>query len=222
MRIYTWTLNEVFHEFSDHGIIRIIFGRTGVENMEKLALILLAAGDSRRFQGNKLLHLFHGKPMYQYLVDELEQVSGILFDQKIVVTQYREIMEDLEGRGYRVVENHESGLGISHSIELGILAAEERGDCGFCFAVCDQPYLKGETVRKLVAEFRQSGKGIGCLTCQGELGNPAVFARRYSGELLALEGDVGGRRVIRNHPGDLYLCEVEDGRELVDVDVKEY
>ncbi len=192
-----------------------------MENTEKLALILLAAGDSRRFNGNKLLYLFHGKPMYQYLVDELEQVSGELFDRKIVVTQYREIMEELGGRGYQVVENRESELGISHSIELGILAAEEWGEYGFCFAVCDQPYLKGETVRKLVTEFWQSGKGIGCLTCQGELGNPAVFSHRYSKELLALEGDVGGRRVIRNHPDDLYLCEVEDKRELVDVDVKE-
>ena len=66
----------------------------------------------------------------------------------------------------------------------------------------------------------RSGKGIGCLSCQGELGNPAVFSNRYREELLALEGDVGGRRIIRRHPDDLFLCEVEDGRELVDVDVK--
>ena len=31
----------------------------------KLTLILLAAGNSRRFDGNKLLNPFHGKPMYQ-------------------------------------------------------------------------------------------------------------------------------------------------------------
>lgn len=191
----------------------------------KLVLILLAAGDSKRFRGNKLLHLFEGKPMYQYLVDEverLEECSGELFERKIVVTQYQKIMDDLGVRGYQVVENHESELGISHSIELGILAAEKCGGQGFCFAVCDQPYLKGETIQTLVEGFLQSGKGIGCLSCQGELGNPAIFSTRYREELLSLEGDVGGRRVIRKHPEDLYLCEVENGRELVDVDVKEH
>jgi len=188
--------------------------------MEKIVLILLAAGDSRRFKGNKLLHLFDGKPMYRYLVDEIGKLPEELFEKKIVVTQYREIMDALGEEGYLVVENHESELGISHSIELGIRAAEAWGDCGFCFAVCDQPYLKGETVRTLVEGFLQSSKGIGCLSCQGELGNPAVFSCRYREELLALEGDVGGRRIIRRHPDDLFLCEVEDGRELVDVDVK--
>lgn len=192
-----------------------------LEYREKLVLILLAAGDSRRFRGNKLLHQWNGKPMYRYLIEELEGISEEVFSEKIIVTQYREIMEDLGARGYQVVENHESELGISHSIELGIQAVKDQGDCGFCFAVCDQPYLKGETVAALVKGFLQSGKGIGCLTCQGELGNPAVFSSRYREELLALEGDVGGRRVIRRHPEDLYLCEVEDGRELVDVDVRE-
>ena len=61
----------------------------------KLTLILLAAGDSRRFDGNKLLTPFHGKAMYQYIVEEVAKLPDDLFDKKIVVTQYREIMEDL-------------------------------------------------------------------------------------------------------------------------------
>ena len=83
----------------------------------KLTLILLAAGNSRRFDGNKLLTPFHGKPMYQYIVEEVEKLPDGLFDDKIVVTQYPEIMEDLEKRGYVVVENVQSSLGISHSVK---------------------------------------------------------------------------------------------------------
>ncbi len=40
----------------------------------KLTLILLAAGDSRRFDGNKLLTPFHGKAMYQYIVEEVAKL----------------------------------------------------------------------------------------------------------------------------------------------------
>jgi molybdenum cofactor cytidylyltransferase len=89
----------------------------------KLTLILLAAGDSRRFDGNKLLTPFHGKAMYQYIVEEVAKLPDDLFDKKIVVTQYREIMEDLGKRGYLVVENVQSSLGISHSIHLALEAA---------------------------------------------------------------------------------------------------
>ena len=89
----------------------------------KLTLILLAAGNSRRFDGNKLLTPFHGKPMYQYIVEEVEKLPDGLFDDKIIVTQYPEIMEDLEKRGYVVVENVQSRLGISHSIQLALEAA---------------------------------------------------------------------------------------------------
>ena len=52
----------------------------------KLTLILLAAGNSRRFDGNNLLTPFHGKPMYQYIVEEVEKLPDGLFDDKIVVT----------------------------------------------------------------------------------------------------------------------------------------
>jgi len=54
----------------------------------------------------------------------------------------------------------------------------------------------------------------------GALGNPAIFSKNYLKELLKLEGDVGGKRVIRRHIEDLYLHEVVDGLELVDIDVR--
>lgn len=185
----------------------------------KLALILLAAGDSRRFNGNKLLHEFSGKPMYRYIMEEVEKLPDNFFDRKLVVTQYPEIMDVMKAHGYEVVENRESSLGISHSIHLALndLLDEETD---FCFAVCDQPYLKAATIRDLVNGWKDSRKGIGCLCNMGDFGNPAIFSHRYSKELYELKGDVGGKRIIRRHIEDLYLHEVEDGLELVDIDVR--
>lgn len=185
----------------------------------KAALILLAAGDSRRFGGNKLLHEFRGKPMYRYIVEEVEKLPQDIFEKKLVVTQYEEIGRDLKDFGYEVVENHESCLGISHSIHLALGRLTK--DLACCFAVCDQPYLQADTIKKLLDGYAASGCGLACLSNRGELGNPAVFSPEYRQELLALEGDIGGRRVIRKHMQDLYLCEVDDGLELVDIDVKQ-
>lgn len=189
----------------------------------KVALVLLAAGDSRRFGTNKLLADIDGKPMYRHLADEMKSLPEETFCRRLVVSQYPEILEDLSGDGFETIENHRSDLGISHSIHLAMQAldedsGEDKESAAVCFAVCDQPWLRGNTVLKLVREWSASGKGLGCLSCGGRDGNPAVFDMRYENELLALTGDVGGRAVICRHMDDLYRCEIENPKELEDMD----
>lgn len=190
------------------------------KNREKIALVLLAAGDSRRFSGNKLLTKLGGKPMYRHLADQVEQLSGQPFYRKIVVSQYGQILRDLYRLGYEPVENRDSAMGISHSIHLALEHLDGSEDA-VCFAVCDQPYLRGETILDMVAGWKKSGKGLACLSSGGVDGNPALFARRYIPELLALSGDRGGRLVIRSHPEDLYRHEVQNPDELKDIDTRE-
>lgn len=187
---------------------------------EKIVLVLLAAGDSRRFSGNKLLAKLDGKPMYRHLADEVERLSGEPFYRKIVVSQYDQILHDLYRLGFEPVENRESALGISHSIHLALEHLDGTEDA-VCFAVCDQPYLRGETILEMIAGWEKSGKGLACLSSGGVDGNPALFARHYIPELLALSGDKGGRGVIRSHPEDLYRHEVLNPDELNDIDTRE-
>lgn len=193
------------------------------ETYRRIALVLLAAGDSRRFGANKLLAKIDGKPMYRCLADEVRSLPEDLFFRKLVVSQYDEILEDLSGCGFEAVKNRRSDLGISHSIHLAIqqLSKGDRPYTAVCFAVCDQPWLRGETVMKLIYEWEKSQKGLGCLFCRGRDGNPAVFAGSYEKELLSLTGDVGGRVVIHRHEEDLFRYEIADSRELEDVDVRE-
>ena len=51
-------------------------------NSESVALILLAAGESSRFRGEKLLTDFGGKPLLQWSLDNLESVVAL---EKILV-----------------------------------------------------------------------------------------------------------------------------------------
>lgn len=182
-----------------------------------MVLILLAAGDSRRFNGNKLLHIIGDKPMYRHIADEIDTLPDTLFEKKIVVTQYNEIMEVLGKRGYHIIVNNESFKGISHSIELGLEAAGNM-ESPVCFAVCDQPYLRGETIKQLIAGWKDSKKGIGALSVNGEAGNPVIFSKKYYAELMALTGDKGGKRILRMHMKDVYLYEIENHAEVEDID----
>ena len=184
-----------------------------------LTLILLAAGDSRRFHGNKLLYQIEGKPMYRYIMDEIEKLPQMLFYKKLIVTQYEEIIKSLNGCPYKIIKNQNSSLGISHSIQLALKELESE-ETDFLFAVCDQPYLKSSTIHALVNGYHDSKKGLACLGSRGELGNPAIFSYRYREELKNLNGDTGGKRIIKKHMSDLFLLEVEDSNELKDIDIR--
>ena len=185
----------------------------------RIVLVLLAAGDSVRFGGNKLLASVGGRPMYRHLAEELLALSGDIFYRKLVVSQYSQILTDLERSGFEPVENRDSSLGISHSIRLALEQMDGRED-GVCFAVCDQPWLRGQTIVDMIAGWKKSGKGLACLSCGGVDGNPALFARHYEPELLTLSGDRGGRVVIRRHLEDLYRHEVSNPKELEDIDTR--
>lgn len=224
----------------------------------KIYLVLLAAGNSRRFGRNKLLETFGGKPMYRYVfacaeklwraeravkecADKDGRQDGALryeIGGVAAVSQYPEILDAARASGFLPVYNAKPEDGISGSIALGIHAVEkleakrkrenasvrnadeetEISEWAVCFAVCDQPYLRRETLERFLCEYAAGGKGIGCLSWNGEPGNPALFSCRYMGELLALSGDVGGKRIVRRHPEDVFLCEASEERELKDID----
>ena len=111
----------------------------------------------------------------------------------ILVSQYRDILEDGKDLGLEAVYNGFSSQGITASLRLGTKAAGEDTDI-LLFFVADQPYMKGTTVASFVRGFAGCGYGIGCVKSGDRKGNPAAFSGRYRQELLALWGDRGNDR----------------------------
>lgn len=183
-----------------------------------VAIVLLAAGDSRRFGENKLLTEVDGRLMYRHVTDEVNAMPEACFAKKIVVSQYDEILKDLGKAGFETVKNNDSALGISHSVHLALDQIPEH--YAVCFSVSDQPWLTRETIQGLVTAFRKNNEGMACVTCDGVDGNPVVFAPEYRNELLALSGDVGGKKVLLAHPEEVTRFLAKNPQELADVDEK--
>ena len=130
----------------------------------KINLILLASGFSRRFNGNKLLTELNDKPLYMYIVDTVREIishkhlSSTYINKIICVTQYEEIEENLKDTNINVLINNNSDLGVSNSIKLGI--SYDMNADGYMFIVCDQPFIKKETLEKILETFEETNKGI--------------------------------------------------------------
>lgn len=182
----------------------------------KINLILLAAGNSKRFNGNKLLTKFNNKKLYMHTLEKLKDIKGLT--KIIIVTQYDEIMSKSIELGFDVILNQESNLGISNSIILGI-NMDKTAD-GYMFMVCDQPFIKVENINKLIYEFKNSNKGICSIGYKDILGNPNIFSSKYLDELLTLKGDVGGKHILKKHIDDLKIVQIEDEEELKDIDTR--
>lgn len=184
----------------------------------KITLILLAAGNSQRFGSNKLVHPIDGNPMYRHIAANINKLE--IFYEKFLVTQYDELMSDSVFCDYKIIENKYSNLGISYSVKLGIENASENTD-GYCFLVCDQPYLKVSTIKEFFEGFKTSGKTLGCVKNGNRLGNPTLFLLKHKDELMALTGDKGGKKIILAQANEnVYFHHITDEKELFDIDTK--
>ena len=209
-------------------------------------IIYMAAGNSRRFGSNKLFYELDGKPMYRHLLERLIEIKDRYNKLKnaesnnpvidiTVVTRYREIRDYCSSiPDCHAVLSSDSEKGISYTIKAGIMAVQEQKKLKkssevthhtaekeeyYMFAVADQPYLKSQSVIKLIDRVLKNtgGKRLAfSLRCGDAVGNPCVFNSSLIPQLLSLEGDKGGRSVAKKH--DCVYVDIADERELMDID----
>ena len=141
-----------------------------------------------------------------------------------VVTRYREILDYCACiPDCHAVLSPDSEKGISYTIKAGIMAVQEQKKTGmqdyYMFAVAAQPYLKSQSVIKLidkVLENKGNKRLVFSLRCGDAVGNPCVFHSSLIPQLLSLEGDKGGRSVAKKY--DCVYVDIADERELMDID----
>ena len=186
----------------------------------RVALVVLAAGQSLRFCGDKLQYPIDGVPMLLrtlrlYASDAL---SDAFVSRTVVLNRSREsFAAAAKSLGYRVVFNEHPESGQSQSVRLGALDALPGQPDGILFSVADQPYLSETTVRRLADAFAAAPDRIVLPAADGRRGNPVLFPIALCEKLCELTGDVGGNVVIRQHPNLLLPVETP-AQELQDID----
>ena len=134
------------------------------------------------------------------------------------MSQYSDILKKATKEGFTAVLNNEPDRGISHSIQLGLDSAL---DCtAVMFMVCDQPLLKKESVEKLIDYHSTHKRCIAGLSSTKRNGNPCIFPQGCFNELMSLQGDCGGKKVIEKFK-EIYRTVKVDDIELSDIDTME-
>jgi molybdenum cofactor cytidylyltransferase len=164
-----------------------------------VGVVVLAAGASRRLPGPKQLLRFHGVT----LVRRAAQIAVEAACGRVVVVlgqaapQLRFELVDLD---VRIVENRQAAQGLSTSVRAGLDALRQAGDPDAAlFMTCDQPLLGAAVLKQIVAAFTATRPPAVACEYAGTVGVPALFDRALFGELQALRGDQGAKRILQRH-----------------------
>ncbi len=183
---------------------------------ERIAGIVLAAGESTRYGQPKQLLNWRGQPFVR-AVAKTALESGL--SPVIVVTgahavQVRNAVHDLN---VTVVHNPDWKSGQGSSIRTGVKAAENVG--GAIFLLTDQPQVTTSILRGLVEKHADGVYPIVAPMVMDQRANPVLFDGVAFNDLASIEGDTGGRAIFHKHRVE-YLP-WHDDRLLLDVDTPE-
>ena len=210
--------------------------------------VLLASGFGRRYGGNKLEEDFGGKPLYRRTLDHVAQALGrdrtivVTQYQSILDEMEREGISAVRN------DFAADGISASIRIGTQEALKREDTEAVIFFAA-DMPYLPADEIRRYARQFLWSEKTFGCMVAgpQHVMTNPGAF-RLYespalnieertgqhgsgqhepghgkinaaAGQLLALSGDHGAMRIMKQFPQEIYRYQVAE-ESVRDIDVR--
>jgi molybdenum cofactor cytidylyltransferase len=186
-----------------------------------ISALLLAAGMGERMGGAKQLLSLGEQRMVEA---SLHNLLASRVDEIVVVLGFAadEIRPFVQGKErVRVTVNPRFREGMSTSIHEGVQGVDSRAR-GILIALADQPFIPPEVIDQLIERFATGEKGIVLPVYEGKRGHPVILRREaYEPELLALQGDVGAREIVQNHPEDVLEVEVASPGVVVDIDEPE-
>jgi len=190
--------------------------------------IVLAAGESRRMAGRKLLLPYGettvaGGSLRALLGSKVDEVIVVLgHDAEKVRQHLSDVSGEARGKGQpgrrlKFALNRRYKEGMFSSVLCGLAAAEDSAKA-FVISLADQPGVTSEAVDAVLAAFLEARKGIAVPTYEGRRGHPLVFHRRYRHEVERLDPEEGLRGLLSRHPDDVLEVPVECAGVVRDID----
>jgi len=181
-----------------------------VTPQKKLILVLLAAGQSRRFNGIKLAqpmldlnadNNLISQSLLLHSLDKLNYLAAYLtsknIDNSVVVVlgAYHDQLKKLLPASTRYVINHQSEHGLSTSVRVAVEAALSTEASDLLLALGDHIGVSYTDYMNLVDLWLIQQDNV-CSSYQSQLGVPAIFGEGQFFALKQLTGDQGAKPLL--------------------------
>jgi molybdenum cofactor cytidylyltransferase len=191
---------------------------------------VLAAGASRRFGSDKLLHPLTRRgvtlPLAAHsLLPWLETFGDITVIIRPGAEKFCSAIEtalgmskpgEIESAPIRWIECADAAQGMASSLVCGVRA--NRDAAGWLIGLADMPAIPMSAIAG-VRDALSAGAALAAPSRAGRRGHPVGFASHYCDELLALQGDNGARRLLERDISSVVEIRIDDAGIFADIDV---
>jgi len=190
------------------------------DKKSSIAVIIIAAGASRRMGQPKQLLPYKGQTLLGY-VTKCAIASSCNTIIVILGANAEKIEPEIALLPIKIIKNNQWDEGIASSIRCGISYIEKQylNLDGVVFLTCDQPFVSAELIEQLIDAHNSTNKSIIASQYGGTLGIPALFSRTFFSALMKLQGDRGAKRIINKYPDLVYVIDFPQGK--IDLDTLE-
>lgn len=182
--------------------------------MRDTAVIILAAGASRRMGHPKQLLSFRGKYLLQHIVDE-----AFGFSDRVVVVlgaNYEEIAASINNDRVYVVVNDQWQQGMSTSVHCGLAALKNADTETAILLTCDQPFVTAGLLRQMTDTHQSTRRPIVACQYAETLGVPVLFHQSMFIQMNGLHGDAGAKKIVMQFPDLVATVDFPEGAFDID------
>lgn len=182
----------------------------------KVFALVLAAGRSRRFEGDKRQALL---PCGRSLLTASLENARTAFSSTAVVLRTDDDTRVLGiPDGVKIIRSEHADLGMGHSLASGIAAAMNSSADAVAVMLADMPWIQPRTLHTLALLANPARMALPLH--EGQRGHPVIIGRRFWPALLKLEGDQGAKALIMNSPDLCDIVHCDDPGILRDADTR--
>ena len=189
---------------------------------ERIAILILAAGASSRFNSPKQLLKFRGKSLVEHAVDTaLSANIGPVY--VVLGNSGEEIAKELHAIRDKItiLINPDWNAGVSSSIKKGFKEVENNHEdiYGVMVTLADQPLITVSHLIKMVKSHFTFGKNIIASGYGGSFGVPVFFHKSLFNYIEKLDGDRGAKSIISKLKRDVHIVPNPDAE--LDINTEE-
>lgn len=190
-----------------------------MNNNNKPAAIILAAGTSSRMGENKMLKHWRGKPLLTYAMNAAmdAKTSGMLAFVAAVCGRDNTQTAKLAAAADIVINNADYQSGIASSLICGINALPKQCPAALVM-LGDMPSIRRADIAAVIDKWNETNADIIAAAHNGKRGHPVLLSAQTFPRIRTLSGDTGARDIF----AEFDFCPANAGRGvLMDIDTPE-
>ena len=187
--------------------------------MSKTAILILAAGESKRMGEPKQLLPYNNSTL---LLHTIEQANSIKYADVFIVigAHFSDVFKSIRGQKATILKNNNWEDGMGSSISKGVELIKKKNNYDrVLVTLADTPLITQEHYEGLISLSHETGKRIILTNYEEVSGVPAIFDKSLFNELSILSDNEGAKPVVIKYKKE--VLEMTSKIPFFDVDTKE-